>query len=260
MKFMKGAEPKVELALNVSRMKRCVKLRRVKTRIFDCALLALFLGLPLAACTGEPDPRTLPGMLEYAARAIERNDAPALFRVIDARSRHAMASIVEDRRAAAALIRNTYPEDQRDEAIRELGSAAQATDAAALFADRCDRACMADLGGRIGAPLSQRQDGDELVVETPRGGTLRVTGGGDDWFGIVWRYDELDRERQRANQDRLLVEANARTYQLRSEQAAALDGEAPTGEEHPVPPHDRSGDRPAATDREPAPEGAVEER
>ena len=242
MKFMKGAEPKVELALKVSRMERCVKLRRVKTRILHYALLALFLIPTLTACTGEPDPRTLPGMLEYAARAIERNDARALFRVIDARSRHAMASIVEDRRTAAELIRTTYPEDQRADALRELGSAAEMEDAAALFEDRCGRACMADLGSRIRAPLSQTQDGDELVVETPRGGTLRVTGGGDDWFGIVWHYDELDAERQRANQDRLLVEANARTYQRRLEQSAALDGEGPVGEEHPVPPH---GDDPA---------------
>lgn len=231
MKFMKGAEPKVELALNVSRMSRCVKLRPVKTRIF----VSLSLALLLHACTGEPDPRTLPGMLEYAARAIERNDAQALFRVIDARSRHAMASIVADRRAAAALIRSTYPEDQRADALSDLGSAANVEDAAALFAERCTRECMSDLASRIGAPISQRQDGDELVVETPRGGTLRVTGGGDDWYGIVWRYDELDAERQRANQDRLLVEANARTYELRAEQSAALDGEAPTGDEEPMP-------------------------
>ncbi|MCA9532621.1 MAG: hypothetical protein KC593_03045 [Myxococcales bacterium] len=190
-------------------------------------------------------------MLEYAARAIERNDARSLFRVIDARSRHAMASIVADRRAAAELIRNTYPEDQREAALDELGPSIDAEDAAALFAARCDRACMSDLASRIGAPLSQRQDGDELVVETPRGGTLRVTGGGEDWYGIVWRYDELDAERQRANQDRLLVEANARTYQLRLEQAAALDGEAPAGEEHPIPPRH--------ADPAPAPEAAAQE-
>lgn len=241
MKFMKGAEPKVELALNVSRMGRCVKLRPVKTWIF----IPLSLGLLLQACTGEPDPRTLPGMLEYAARAIERRDPRALFRVIDARSRHAMASIVADRRAAAELIRTTYPEDQRADALAELGSAVTMEDAAALFADRCDRECMSDLAGRIGAPLSQRQDGDELVVETPRGGTLRVTGGGEDWYGIVWRYEELDTERQRANQDRLLVEANARTYRLRAEQSAALDGEAPTGDDEPSPDEEAPTDVPA---------------
>ena len=137
---------------------------------------------------------------------------------------------------------DTAADAQMTEPEADAGAAAEMEDAAALFEDRCGRACMADLGSRIGAPLSQTQDGDELVVETPRGGTLRVTGGGDDWFGIVWHYDELDAERQRANQDRLLVEANARTYQRRLEQSAALDGEAPVGEEHPVPPH---GDDPA---------------
>lgn len=240
MKFMKGAEPKVELALNVSCMDRCVKLRPVKTRIF----ISLSLGLLLHACTGEPDPRTLPGMLEYAARAIEQNDARALFRVIDARSRHAMASIVADRRAAAALIRSSYPEDQRADALADLGSAANVEDAAALFADRCKQECMSDLASRIGAPISQRQDGDELVVETPRGGTLRVTGGGSDWYGIVWHYDELDTARQRANQARLLVEANARTYQLRAEQSAALDGEAVTDDavDGSAPAEEPSGD------------------
>lgn len=225
-------------------MDRCVKLRPVKTWIF----IPLSLGLLLQACTGEPDPRTLPGMLEYAARAIERNDAPALFRVIDARSRHAMASIVADRRTAAELIRNHYPEDQRADALADLGSAANVADAAALFAERCTRDCMSDLASRIGAPLNQHQDGDELVVETPRGGTLRVTGGGEDWYGIVWRYDELDAERQRANQDRLLVEANARTYQLRDEQSAALDGESPTGDEEPVPEAEAPADGPPPAD------------
>ncbi|MBK8410725.1 MAG: hypothetical protein IPL19_22490 [Sandaracinaceae bacterium] len=51
----------------------------MKTWIF----IPLSLGLLLQACTGEPDPRTLPGMLEYAARAIERRDPRALFRVIE---------------------------------------------------------------------------------------------------------------------------------------------------------------------------------
>ena len=190
---------------------------------------AVLVGLALsilAACGGEPDPRTLPGMLEYASRAIGDGDRTRLFRVIDPRSRHAMASIVEDRRASARLIRETYPEDQQAAALEQLGMATEAEDAAGLFAQRCDEACMADIAGRLGAPTDTQEDGDELVVRTSRGATLRVRGGGDDWFGIVWRFDELDAERARANQDRQLVQQNAETYRRREAQTREMDDDA----------------------------------
>ena len=150
-------------------MGACVKLRTVKptffihTRLHFVSWPALSLLVLLGACRGQPDPSTLEGMMEFAASAIEREDARQLFRVIDPRSRHALASIVEDRRAAAELIRTTYPEDQRADALEELGPDANAEDAAELFASRCGRQCMSDIAMRIGAPLSQHPDGDELL-------------------------------------------------------------------------------------------------
>lgn len=194
-------------------------------------LLAVII--TFSGCRGQADPRTLEGMMAFASDAIERDDGEALFRVIDARSQHALISIVEDRRASATLIRENYPEAARDAALAELGDSVQVESAAALFARRCDRACRADIASRIGAPVSQEQDGDELVVHTSRGAVLRVTGGGEDWFGIVWRYDELDQERARANQDRQLVAANAETYARRRRLERAVDEEAVDGAHRP---------------------------
>ncbi|NOY91236.1 MAG: hypothetical protein GXP55_08500 [Deltaproteobacteria bacterium] len=177
-------------------------------------LLPLLLSLGLGACGGASDPREVEGSIRYMAEAL-RTDAPErLFRVIDARSRHAMVSIVKDRRAAADVIRRQYPEPERASALAQLGDAARADDAAALFAARCDSACRTTLAAKLAAP--ERVDGDELdvVVHTVRGATLhfhRLAPG--DWWGLVWRTQELDTERARAAEERRTIEANAAVYE-----------------------------------------------
>ncbi len=182
--------------------------------IHTVVLLPLFLSLGLGACGGASDPREIEGAIRYMAEAL-RADAPErLFRVIDARSRHAMASIVQDRRAAADVIRRQYPEPERASALAQLGDAAGAGNAAALFAARCDSACRTTLAAKLAAP--ERVDGDELdvVVHTVRGATLhfhRLAPG--DWWGLVWHTEELDTERSRAAEERRTIETNAAVYE-----------------------------------------------
>jgi len=187
-------------------------------------LLPLLLSLGLGACGGASDPREIQGAIRYMAEAL-RADAPErLFRVIDARSRHAMASIVQDRRAAADVIRTQYPEPERASALARLGDAARAGDAAALFAARCDSACRTTLAAKLAAP--ERVDGDELdvVVHTVRGATLRFHRlAPGDWWGLVWHTQELDAERAHAAEERRTIEANAAVY----ERSRRLEREEP---------------------------------
>ncbi len=171
----------------------------------------------LTACGigSTPDPHTLEGALGYAALALERDDGTMLFRVVDARARHALISIVHDRREAADVIRAAYPDDAQQEALASLGDAADAEDAANLFVTRCGETCRAEILGSLGAPRTSERQGDEMHVETARG-TLRLyRASDDDWWGIVWKTDELDAERDRASRDLRMITSNAETYRRR---------------------------------------------
>jgi len=155
--------------------------------------------------------------LAFAARAIEDGDSRQLYQVIDERARHALHSIVHDRNAAAAIVRETYPDSEQRRALTELGDAVLVEDAAGLFEARCDASCRAELGATIGGVERTEEDEGELVVHTTRGVDLRLYRRGEGhWWGIVWRTEALDRERSRANQDLRRVEANAETYRRRN--------------------------------------------
>lgn len=182
--------------------------------------LALAVLAVLANGCGEPDPRSVDGALEAASHALEARNATRLFRLVDQRARHALASIVKDRRETARLVRESYPEAEKVAALAALGDAAEATDAAGLFAARCDAPCMAALAARIGAPVEQTAEGDELVVRTARGESLRLHHGSDGWWGLVWRTESLADERDRAAQDLRRIRENAEIYRRRR----ALEG------------------------------------
>lgn len=176
---------------------------------------ASFLFL-LSACGGRPDPRTLEGATAYAAQAIEEDDRTRLFKVIDARARHAMISIVTDRQRARAVIERSYPAEERAPAIAALGDAATVPDAAALFARRCDAACIAEIRDSLGAPVEQRVEGRVTIVRTTRERELRWYRKTDsDWWGLEWRTEALVAERDRANRDLAAIEENASTYDRR---------------------------------------------
>ena len=177
--------------------------------------LTVTLLLLLSACHDRPDPRTVDGALAYAAEQIEQGSARALFRVIDQRARHAMASIVADRQAAAALVQSAYPEDTRAGGLSELGDAVGAADAATLFERRCDRSCLEALALTIGAPRRTETHDRELTVETARGTELRLYRGDDGWYGIVWNTEALLAERDDANRDLEMVRQNAEVYERR---------------------------------------------
>jgi hypothetical protein len=190
-----------------------------------CRWIALVLFFAMAGCDGTPDPRTVDGALGYALRAVEHDDAAALYKVIDERARHAMISIVNDRREAARLVRESYPEAEQAAALRALGDAAEVTSAQALFARRCDRACREALGATLGAAAETRTEGELTVVTTARGTTVRLFHGGDGhgWYGLEWHTAELSGERDRANRDLAIIRENAATYDRRR----ALEAAAP---------------------------------
>jgi hypothetical protein len=187
-----------------------IVLRRVCT-----SFVAAALGIGLGACH-DPDPRTIRGALDAAARALEAHDGRALFRIIDQRSRSAMASIVGDRREAARLIHADYPAPERRAALTSLGDAHSASDAADLFTRRCAKPCMAALASAVGAPLSERRTGDQDVeVRTARGHRLYLHRGKDGWWGIVWNTEPLSEERTRAARELVQIQQNADVYRRR---------------------------------------------
>ncbi len=175
-----------------------------------------------AACDGTPDPRSVDGALAYLARAVEKDDPAALYRAIDERARHAMISIVADRREAAALVRESYPPAEQAAALAALGDAAEVENAAGLFARRCDEACRAEIGASIGAAADVREEGPLTLVTTARGTTVALyRGSPTGWYGLVWNTDALSAERDRANRDLAIVRENAATFTRRR----ALEGE-----------------------------------
>lgn len=182
-----------------------------------CGLVFASVLTPLAGgCGGAPDPRTIEGVTAYAMQALEHGDAARLFRVVDARSRHAMISIVADRHAARDAIRARYPASEQASALALLGDAAEARDAADLFARRCLEPCLGAFQDALGAPTETHPDGDELVVRTTRDAEVRLYRKREsDWWGLVWRTRELVAERDRANRDLAVILENAATYERR---------------------------------------------
>lgn len=150
----------------------------------------------------------------YAAAALEDQEMNRLFRVIDERSRHALYSIHADRAAAAARIAADYPQELQEAALSALGPTS-AESPADLFAERCDPSCRQEFTRVIGAPMEETTNGEELVVTTSRGEIRLYRADEASWWGIVWKREELDRERDRAGQDLRQIEANAETYRRR---------------------------------------------
>ena len=168
----------------------------------------------------------------YAANAIEANDSRKLYHAVDERARHALHSIVADRSAAAERIRDAYPEELHEAALGELGDAAGAEDAEGLFALRCGAECRDELGSRIGGVERTEERGEELIVHTARGEEVVLYRRDPaQWWGIVWRTQALDRERNRASQDLRRVEANAATYERRERLEGHQDREESPGAE-----------------------------
>lgn len=173
----------------------------------------LFLMLAVCAVLGctPGDSRTIQGALGRAADAIAAQDAEKLYLVIDQRARFAIASIVKARARAAAIIRRDYPVDQQASALAQLGDALDASDVE-LFRRRCTSACFADLAAKVGAPVEEKVEGEEVVVRTTRGEQLRLYKGDDGRYGIAWNTQALARERQRAAAEEELVRNNAQTF------------------------------------------------
>lgn len=166
-------------------------------------------------CTPDPDPRGIEGAIAAALSQVEARDPARLFRLVDQRARHAMASIQQDRAAAGQLVRASYPPELREQTLRSLGDAASARSATELFAQRCDEECFVGLAQVLRAPANIERTGDEATISTFHGDTLRMHRGGDGWWGIVWHTTELEAERNRASRDLEQIRANAHVYERR---------------------------------------------
>jgi hypothetical protein len=173
------------------------------------------IGSGLTACY-EPDPHSVRGALAASARALEVRDGRELYRIIDQRGRAAMIAIVHARREAARLIRSEYPDSERAAALTALGDARSAIDAADLFTQRCAEPCMSELAAAVGAPIAEHKvGGDEVEVQTTRGGRLRLHRGKDGWWGLVWNTQALSEERTRAARELIQIRHNATVYRRR---------------------------------------------
>lgn len=179
------------------------------------SLLSVAASLVFVSACFTPDPQTVDGALAYAARAAEQGDTVRLFRILDQEARHALDATLKQRQQAAAIIRDTYPADEREPALRELGDAVDAESTEALFAKRCDSSCIDWFSRNVGAPAAQSTKGDVTSVRTIRDTDIRLRHGSDGWYGIIWRTDELAAERERAARDLAQVQENARVYSAR---------------------------------------------
>ncbi|HEY2735411.1 MAG TPA: hypothetical protein VGI70_15545, partial [Polyangiales bacterium] len=171
--------------------------------------------LILSACGYGAQPRDVRGALAAAANALESRDSEAVFHCLDERARFAMYAIVNTRRDARKLIEADYPPQERGPALAALGEAAKVSTAEELFARRCDSACLQTFADAVGAPVSQRMSGDEVVVSTVRGKTLRMHAGSDGGYGLVWNTEPLAGERSQAARELVRIRENAAVYRRR---------------------------------------------
>lgn len=74
---------------------------------------------------------------------------------------------------------------------------------------------MAEIGANLGAPVDESPAGDELLVRTAEGRSVRMFKGRDGFWGLVWRTQELSDERLRAARERSQIIANAEVYRRR---------------------------------------------
>ena len=181
---------------------------------------SLFFVMILQACFN-PDPRTVTGLIEAAAGAVEDQDAEQLFRYLDERARHALWGIVRARQAAKHLIDTDYPPAERAAALSALGDGARVDTGADLFARRCASECMRAIGAQLGAPTQVTFAGDVTHVTTVRGTALELrTPQGEGWYGFIWHSAALARERDRAFRELKQIEENAVLYKRKRELAA----------------------------------------
>ena len=183
----------------------------LRARLKSAIVVAALAPLGLLSCTG--DATQVEGAVARAAAAVASRDHAALLEMIDERARSALQSVYRARQQAAATIRASYPVEARAAALAELGDAAEATSALALFQMRCPDACVTQLGDPLGAPRTVREEGDLTRVTTVRGSELSLHRGKDGRYGLVWQTDALMRERARASAELELIQKNARAYE-----------------------------------------------
>lgn len=177
---------------------------------------ALLAGSLLATACSAPDPHEPRGAMAAAAEAIEKGDGRSLFRLIDQRSRHALAAIRDARTEAYQLVQADYPDAEKPAALAALGDAAVARDAADLFVKRCPQSCQATLGQSLAAPTAEHPtpNGD-LEIETAAGTRVVLHRGKDGLYGLAFRNAELSTERDRASRELLQIRQNAEIYRRR---------------------------------------------
>jgi hypothetical protein len=191
-------------------------MRTAKHTVFRLGCSSFLLLACAVACSAKaPDPRTVRGALGAMASALEARNGALLFRLMDQRARHAMASIVDARMQARKLIESDYPQNERFAAVASLGDGAEVRDAAGLFARRCAEPCMRALAEQIGVPTSEQSDGEEVVVRTARGTTLHMHAGKDLAYGLVWNTRALSAEREQASRELAQIRENADVYRRR---------------------------------------------
>jgi hypothetical protein len=153
------------------------------------------------------------GAISLAAQAVADRDSRALFPMIDQRARNALASLVKARARAVDVIQKSYPAEAREEALRALGDAREAADPPALFAQRCDDACLDAFAERLSAPERVEEQGQLVIVQTVRGKQLELFRGKDGRYGLVWNTQALQRESSRAFAELDLIQRNAALYE-----------------------------------------------
>jgi hypothetical protein len=149
----------------------------------------------------------------YGLSAVGQHDERALFLALDQRARYALDAIVNARKEARTLIEASYPASDAAPALAALGDAASAARGSELFGQRCNAACMDELGQKLAAPREVREEGRLAHVTTVRGDTLTLYKADDGSYGLVWNSDALVRERARAYAELELTKRNAKLYE-----------------------------------------------
>jgi hypothetical protein len=155
------------------------------------------------------------GALGALARGCASGEGAALFPALDERSRFALDAIADAHTKARALIRAHYPADAQNDALAQLGGDSEAESGAALFARRCQGACLTQLCDKVGAPervtVEAREPG-VTRVRTVRGGEYVLYRTPKGRYGIVFETDALARERRRAFAELSSIQANTKVY------------------------------------------------
>lgn len=178
------------------------------------AAIAALVGLVAAVHRPFPSDHTPEGAYVRIAHGLTDGQVQVAFPYLETEAQWACFTVGENRRKALALVRRSYPEEERGALERDYGRYAAAADGADVFAVYAkergwDRRLRRDLSGAV----SVEEHGERASVVTARGTRYAFRRRDNGIWGLTMFTADLVAEAERSARDLAVVERAAADYE-----------------------------------------------